>query len=218
MDEAHVEHAIGFVQHQDFNVGQIDKALASQIEQAPGCGHQDVAAGLDARNLRVHAHAAKDDGGAQLKVFAVGADRFLDLRGQFARGRQHQGADAAGLGAGAAGQQLQHGQGEAGGLAGAGLGAGQQVVAFQHHGDGLRLYGGGLGVALLLHGPQNGGCQVQIIKVHRMDAPVSSGRRMLRACSGGRRPVKEAKSGFFLRWAPAGDEPRLPQRNAGFGG
>jgi hypothetical protein len=29
VDEAHVEHAVGFVQHEDFHVGQIDAALAA---------------------------------------------------------------------------------------------------------------------------------------------------------------------------------------------
>jgi hypothetical protein len=46
-------------------------------------------------------------------------------------------------------QALQDRQGEAGGLAGAGLGGGEQVAAGQDDGDGLRLDGGGRGVALL---------------------------------------------------------------------
>jgi hypothetical protein len=33
MDEAHVEHAIAFVEHQHFDLGQIDGALADVIEQ-----------------------------------------------------------------------------------------------------------------------------------------------------------------------------------------
>jgi hypothetical protein len=49
-----------------------------------------------------------------------------------------------GLGA----EDLQQGQREAGGLAGAGLRGAEQVFAGENDGDGLRLDGGGRGVAL----------------------------------------------------------------------
>jgi hypothetical protein len=51
-------------------------------------------------------------------------------------------------------QALQHRQHEAGGLAGAGLGAGQQVAALEHGGNGLGLDGGGGVVALFANGAQ----------------------------------------------------------------
>jgi hypothetical protein len=44
---------------------------------------------------------------------------------------------------------LQHGQREAGGLAGAGLGGAKNVAAFEDDGDGLRLDGCGRAVALV---------------------------------------------------------------------
>ncbi len=47
------------------------------------------------------------------------------------------------------GQALQQRQREAGGLAGAGLGAGKHVAALEDDGNGLRLYRRGFGVALL---------------------------------------------------------------------
>ena len=166
MDEAHVEHAVGFVEHQDLDVREVDVVLLLQVEQAAGRGHQDVDAAADAVDLRVLAHAAEDHGGAELQVLAVGLHGFFHLGGEFARGGEHQGADGAGLLRRAAAEQLQHGQGEGGGLAGAGLRAGQQVVALQHGGDGLLLDRGGLRVALLLHGLQNGRSQVQFFKVH----------------------------------------------------
>jgi len=46
-------------------------------------------------------------------------------------------------------QQLQHRQGKPCGLAGAGLRRAEQIAACEYYGDGLRLDGGGLGVALL---------------------------------------------------------------------
>jgi hypothetical protein len=54
----------------------------------------------------------------------------------------------------AGGQPLQNGQGEAGGLAGAGLGGAQQVFPGENNGDGLRLDGGGLGIALVRYGAE----------------------------------------------------------------
>ncbi len=114
-----------------------------------------------------------------MQVLAVGAHRFFDLRRQLAGGRQDQGANGSrlaafgglmaglSLGAGLAGvQALQQRQREGGGFAGAGLCAGQQVVASQHQGDGLRLHRGGLGVALLAHGVQQSRGEVQFVKSH----------------------------------------------------
>jgi hypothetical protein len=46
-------------------------------------------------------------------------------------------------------EQLQHRQGKPCGLAGAGLRRAEKILACEYYGDGLRLDGGGLGVALL---------------------------------------------------------------------
>jgi len=46
-------------------------------------------------------------------------------------------------------EQLQHRQREAGGLAGAGLRGAEQIAPGEDYGNGLRLDGGGYGVALL---------------------------------------------------------------------
>ncbi len=177
VDEAHVQHAVGFVEHQDFDGGQVHEALLLQIQQAARRGDQDVHALLDAVDLGLHAHAAEDDGGVDVQVLRVAAHRFLDLRCEFTRGRQHQGADA--LAAELVARHLalreavQHGQGEGRGLAGAGLGACQQVVAGEHRRNGLCLDGSRVLVTLLKHGLQNGGSQIQFFKCHVIkDAPV----------------------------------------------
>ena len=36
MDEAHVEHAVGLVEHQDLHLAQVHHALLHQVKQAPG--------------------------------------------------------------------------------------------------------------------------------------------------------------------------------------
>ena len=63
MNEAHVEHSVGFVQHQYLNARQIEQALALQIKQPAWGGHQNVDAAFDAVNLGLHAHTTKNNGG-----------------------------------------------------------------------------------------------------------------------------------------------------------
>ncbi|OIQ77342.1 hypothetical protein GALL_409680 [mine drainage metagenome] len=154
-DEAHVQHAVGFVQHQDFDAGQVQCALSEVVEQAAGGGDQDVQGLLQAGVLRADADAAEHHHGSVIEVFAVGLDRFLDLRCEFARRHQNQAARAAGLGCHRLfAQQMQDRQGEAGGLAGAGLCAGQQVAALEHQRDGLRLHRGWGGITGVCDGLQ----------------------------------------------------------------
>ncbi len=157
-DEAHVQHAVRFVQHQEVQVGEVQVVLAVVVQEAPGGGHQDLDARAQGLDLGVDVHAAVDAGGAQGQVAAVGVDALLHLHAQLAGGGEDQAADGvarggcAGIGAG--GQQLQDGKHEARGLARAGLGAGEQVAAVEDGGDGLLLDGGGGFVALLAHGTQ----------------------------------------------------------------
>jgi hypothetical protein len=61
-------------------------------------------------------------------------------------------------------QLLQDGDGEGGGLAGAGLCATQQVAALDQVRDGLRLDGGRVGVAFGLKGFQNGLDEPQVVE------------------------------------------------------
>ncbi len=42
VDEAHVQHPVGLVQHEDLQPGQVDELLAVEVAQAAGGGHQDV--------------------------------------------------------------------------------------------------------------------------------------------------------------------------------
>ena len=48
LDEAHVEHAVGFVEHEELDVAELDVALAHQVEQAARRGDQDVDAASSA--------------------------------------------------------------------------------------------------------------------------------------------------------------------------
>ena len=151
-DEAHVEHAIGFVEHEDLDAREIDRLLADVVEQASGRGDENVEAARERIDLGLHADAAVDTVGAQRHVLAVSADRQLDLRRELARRRQHQHARGARLGPDRIQcKQLQDRQREPGGLAGAGLCRGEDVAALEDDGNRLDLDGGGLGIAFVRH-------------------------------------------------------------------
>ena len=49
VDEAHVEHLVGFVEHEDFELGERQRALIDEIEQPAGRGDEDVDAVLQRR-------------------------------------------------------------------------------------------------------------------------------------------------------------------------
>ncbi len=58
-DEAHVEHAIRFVEHQHLDLRQIHGALLHVIQQTARCGDEDVDAALQSFDLRMDAYAAE---------------------------------------------------------------------------------------------------------------------------------------------------------------
>ena len=151
-------------------MGQVNALALQVIEQATRGGHHDFDASLKRLDLRLDVHAAIDHDSTQGEVLRIGLYRLLDLGGQLARRRQHQcshwmtGGRRAAVGVRC--QHLQERQGEAGSLAGAGLGAAHDVAAFQCQRDGFGLDGCGFGVAGFLHGTQKFRQQVQIGKVH----------------------------------------------------
>ena len=93
VDEAHVEHAIGLVEHEDLDVREVERALAVVVEEPPRRGDEDVDAAAQLVDLRLHADAAEHHHAGELGVLAVGANAFLDLRRELARRREDEGAD-----------------------------------------------------------------------------------------------------------------------------
>ena len=89
-------------------------------------------------------------------MLAVGVDACLHLGREFARRHQDQRTHrrAAVCATRLFGELLQNGQGEACGLAGAGLGAAHEVTAGKHGGNRLCLDRGRFGIALLADGKQ----------------------------------------------------------------
>ena len=153
-DEAHVEHAVGFVDDEDVDLAEHQLAALEMVEQAARRGDQHIDAAIELLVLVVERDAADQQRHRKLVVLAVALEALGHLGGEFARRLEDQRARHARLGA-AARQHLDHRQGEGRRLAGAGLRDADDVAPLQHMGDALRLDGGWGGVAALRDGLQN---------------------------------------------------------------
>jgi len=110
VDETHVEHAVGFIEHENFELRQVDGLLLHVIEQASGRCHDDIHTAPQGIDLRIDADAAEHHRRFQLQIFTVTAHAFFHLGGEFARRREDQRADrplGAGERSGCFGQTLQ---------------------------------------------------------------------------------------------------------------
>ena len=179
LDEAHVQHAVGFVQDQHLDLAQDGLAAVEVVDQAARGGDQQIDRTAQRGQLGAVGHAADDGGDLQVRDVAAVGDRGLgDLDGQLAGRGQHQHARtlrrltaqrAAARGRiGLAGGQhtLECRQHEGGGLAAAGVGAHAQIRTGHRGGNGLRLHVGRVLVAGSGDGLQDGLVQAQGRKAH----------------------------------------------------
>ncbi len=140
--EPHVEHAVGFIEHEHADAGEIDQFAAEEIVEAAGRSDHDFGALADGFQLRIFAQAADHGGGADAGSIGKLGEGFMDLQREFARGAKDYDARAAraglrGVGLGAvAQQQFDHGQHKGQRLAGSGLRGGDQVASGEGRFDG----------------------------------------------------------------------------------
>ncbi len=165
LDEAQVQHLVGFVKDEELDAAQVDGLLFQVVHQAAGGGDQDVEAAVQRLVLRTVLDAAVDGGDRQAHALGIDLEAVGDLRSQFARRRQDEATHALGGRNDAVGQDvLQDRQGEGRRLAGAGLGDAQQVMAGQQVRNGLGLDRGRGLIAFTLEGHQDRRAQAQIGK------------------------------------------------------
>ena len=148
VDEAEVQHLVGFVEHEDFNVLEADSALLDQVDQAAGCCDEHVHAALKLADLRADLGAAANHCHTQAEAGAIGFERGSDLAGEFAGRGQHENARALVRGRALVAEQLVEDRGGEGQrLAGAGLGEAHDIAAGHDQRDGAGLDRGRGGVA-----------------------------------------------------------------------
>ena len=175
--EAHVEHVIGLVEHEGLHAPQVQHALLYQVEHAAGTAHDDLRPATQLVGLHALGDSAEDGNRPDPGVAGEGADLGVDLRGEFACGREHQDAGTA---TGLAHEPVQDGQGEGRRLARAGMSQTQHVVAEQAVGDGPHLDGAGVGEAGGVDAAQQGVVKAEAVEAVRLAGMVLSHEFLIR--------------------------------------
>ena len=135
--EAHVGHAVGLVDDDDFDLVEVHVALADQVREAAGAGDEHVHPSSEGALLGLVADAAVDGDNAAATGAGDRSELALDLVRELTGGCEHQAARAARLRALDVDQQRQA-EGER--LAGAGRGARADIAAGEHVRDGGGLH------------------------------------------------------------------------------
>ena len=188
-EEAHVEHAVRFIEDEKFEPGEIRVALPHQIDQPARRRDDQFDPGAQRLDLRTLAHAAEDRRHAQRQMFRVGAHVFLDLHHQLARRRDHQRAHPAPLPfAEPSSEMMQNRQDEGRRLAGAGLRDADDIAPGENLRNGGRLDRRRLGVTSFLDGFEDAVVETERTKGHEPGTIVEAGgitRGFFRASTGG---------------------------------
>ena len=135
----HVQHAVRFIDHQDFYTIQSGVSPIQMIQQAARTGDDHLDALLQGLFLRLHAHAAVNRGGSQGRKFPQRIHHVVDLFGQFTRRCDDQGARPAAARLFHSQQVVQNRKHKSGRFAGAGLGRADHITPRQNRRDGGRL-------------------------------------------------------------------------------
>jgi hypothetical protein len=94
ISKAQVQHAVGFVDHQELHLIKLDLHGTLQVQQAPRRGDHQIGV-LQLGDLQLVRHATHDVGDAQAAAMLNQVDGVVrHLLGQFARRAHHQRAGA----------------------------------------------------------------------------------------------------------------------------
>ena len=137
---ADVEHAVGFVDHQDAEFVDVQVAAFHQVQHASWRSHHDLRALGECAALRVVAQPADDAQRRRGRWIEQGVDDRPDLLGELTGRRQHQGLDAWEIGVKAFNDRDGVGQR----LAGPGPGLPHDIAPFEQGRNARNLDGGGI--------------------------------------------------------------------------
>ena len=150
--EAHVEHLVGFIEHEHLDQAEIERAAAHVIEHAARRADDDFGAAPQRANLVIHRRAAIDGHDVQVRALRVFVQRLRHLHRELACRHEHERADLAAAALAVARELVEERQRERRGLAGAGGGLAEHVAAGDQDGNGFSLDRRGLFVAERGHG------------------------------------------------------------------
>ena len=160
--EAHVQHAVRFVENEVLHLIKADGAAVQVIDKPAGRGNQDIHAALQLIHLLAITDTAEDDDGTQIGEPGEITEGSLHLGGQFAGGFQHQHAWCRGGFV----QFGKDGQGKGSRLASARLGTANHVFTGQNQGNGAQLNGGRFDITHGLDAFHHRAGQTQLCKTH----------------------------------------------------
>src|SRR5204862_3475000 len=151
VDEAHVEHAVGLVEHEKFDLSELQAVALHEVEQTAGGGNHDFDALHDRADLTSHRYTADCQRRGQAHVAAIDIKAFQNLSRQFTRRTEHECAAGFGLRLDTLLQNpVQDRKRESCGFAGTGLRDAYDVTAGKRERNGLSLDGCGREVIFFL--------------------------------------------------------------------
>jgi hypothetical protein len=97
-EEAHIEHAIGFIEYEDFDGIEGAESLLHEVEESAGGGDEDIDAGFEGAGLWILSDAAVDDGDANAGGSTIDGEAISDLECEFAGAGEYEDAGGAVVG------------------------------------------------------------------------------------------------------------------------
>lgn len=94
-EKAHIEHAVGLVEHEKLCLVQLYDLLTHQIPQTARRGNENIHTAFDRLDLRHLRYAAEDDRRTARHVARVLAHVFVNLQRKLARRREDERTDGA---------------------------------------------------------------------------------------------------------------------------
>jgi len=91
VDKAHIQHAVSFVQHQDFDAIKLQGILVLKIQQTTRRCHQHVHATAQLHHLRVNTYSTENHQRANVEIAAVLTHVLTNLGRQLTRWGEDQG-------------------------------------------------------------------------------------------------------------------------------
>ncbi len=215
--KAHIEHAVGFVDHKNLYLVEFEGLAFDEVEHAAGGGDEDVDAGAQGEDLLFVFCAAVDEQGGELGVGGEFVNVFLQLNGELAGGGKDEGADADfARGGPAFFQPLDEGQDECGGFSGSGSGEADDVAAGSNGWNRLLLDRGRCGEACVCDGLQDLCVLDEVGKLHAEN--VAGGGGIGKMIMGGmmKRGIRSS-DGEWQTWnlKPEGKSGQTPERLIG---
>ena len=166
--KTHVQHPIGFVEHEKLYLGQIGRPLSHQIDQAARRRDDKIDPGTQRLDLRTFAHTAKDRRHAQWKMFRVSADVLLDLHDELPCWSHHEDARAPPLAVLHRRELCQNRKNESRGFSRAGLRDPDEIMSGEYLRDRCHLDRSRLGISGILHRLKNFGREIKCAKRHKI--------------------------------------------------